>query len=132
MIEAIFEIIFGFIGELLFELVVEVLVEFGFHRTAEKFSSQTRSRVFVGSAYLLFGAILGAVSIYFFPKIEFGSSVLPILYFIVSPIIAGLSLTSVSYFINKDTRPVRWFELDKFLFGVLFAVAYSVVRVVFG
>lgn len=132
MLEAIVEIIFGFVWELLFELVVEVLVEFGFHGTAERLSSRAKSRVFVGFAYAFFGTILGAVSVLFFPKIEFANAVIPMFYFIVSPIIAGLSLTTVSYFINKDTRPVRWFELDKFTFGVLFAVAYALARVIFG
>ena len=50
MVEAIFEIIFGFIGELVLEIVVEVLVEFGFHGTAERVSDSFRSRTFVGLA----------------------------------------------------------------------------------
>ena len=50
----------------------------------------------------------------------------------VSPILAGLSLSIVSYFINRGIRPVSWFEIDKFLFGVVFAIAYSISRVMFG
>ena len=132
MIELIVELVFGFIGELALELILEVLVELGFHGTAERISSKARSRFFVGGAYVIFGAVLGGLSLLIFPKIEFASSVLPALYFVASPIFAGLSLTTVSYFINRGIRPVRWFEWDKFLFGVLFAVAYAVGRVFLG
>lgn len=132
MIEAIFEIVFSFVGEFLFELVVEVLMELGFHGTAEKISSRARSRLLVGGAYVVFGSILGFASLYVFPKIVFANSVIPILYFVVSPIIAGFSLTVVSWLINRGIRPVSWFEFDKFAFGVLFALAYSLSRVIFG
>jgi hypothetical protein len=132
MLEAIFELIFGFVGELVLELVLEVLVELGFHGTAERISSRARSRLFVGAAYTVFGAVLGFASLYVFPKIAFASVLLPLLYFVLSTIFAGLSLTTVSYFINRGIRPASWFEWDKFLFGVLFAVAYSVARVIFG
>ena len=132
MVEAIFELLFGFIGEFLLELVLEVLVELGFHGAAERVSGKARSRSFVGPAYTIFGVILGALSLIVFPKIEFANALLPILYFLVSPIFAGLSLTTVSYFINQGIRPVNWFEWDKFLFGILFAVGYSVSRVALG
>ena len=132
MIEAIFELIFSFIGEFILELILEVLVELGFHGAAERISNRARSRFLVGGAYLLFGAILGFASLYMFPKIKFASFALPLLYFVLSPVFAGLSLTTVSYLINRGIRPVSWFETDKFIFGVLFAVAYSLSRVVFG
>lgn len=132
MVELIVELVFGFIGEFALEIILEVLVELGFHGTAERISSKARSRIFVGGAYTIFGAVLGGLSLLIFPKIEFASSVLPALYFVVSPILAGFSLTTVSYLINRDIRPVSWFEWDKFLFGVLFAVAYAVARVIFG
>jgi hypothetical protein len=132
MIEAIVELVFGLIGELALELILEVLVELGFHATAERISSRARSRLFVGGAYTIFGAVLGGLSLLIFPKIEFASSVIPAVYFAVSPLFAGLSLTTVSYLINRGIRPVSWFEWDKFLSGVLFAVAYAVARVIFG
>ena len=132
MVEVLFELIFSFFGELFLELILEVLVELGFHGTAERISSKARSRLFLGGAYLIFGAVLGGLSLLVFPKIYFGSSVIPALYFIVSPIFAGFSLTTVSYLINRGIRPVSWFEWDKFLFGVLVAIAYAAARVVFG
>ena len=132
MIEAIFELIFSFVGEFVLELVLESLVELGFHGTAERISSKAKSRLFVGGAYAVFGGVLGFASLFIFPKISFTSSVIPVLYFLVSPILAGFSLTSVSYLINQGIRPVKWFEWDKFFFGVFFAVAYALARVLFG
>jgi hypothetical protein len=132
MIEAIFEILFSFVAELVLEIVGEVLIELGFHATAERLSNKARNRFLVGGAYTIFGAGLGFLSLYLFPKILFANRLIPILYFVISPIIAGFSLTIVSWIINRGIRPVSWFELDKFVFGVLFAMAYSISRVVFG
>lgn len=132
MIEAIFELIFSFVGEFILEVVLESLVELGFHGTAERISNRARSRLWMGGAYTIFGGVLGFASLFIFPKIDFASALLPVLYFIVSPILAGFSLTIVSYLINQGIRRVSWFEWDKFISGVLFAVAYSVARVIFG
>lgn len=132
MIEAIVEITFGFIGELFLEIVVEVLVEFGFHNTAGRLSDSFRSRTFVGIAYAVFGVVLGFASLYVFPKIEFDLAVIPALYFVVSPIIAGFSLTTVSWLIDRGIGNSPWFRWDKFIFGVVFALGYSLSRLVFG
>jgi hypothetical protein len=132
MLEALLEIIIYSLGELVLQIVVEGLTELGFHSTAEKVSSRARSRLILGGAYMIFGAVLGYVSLFIFPKISFGNNVFPIFYFIVSPVVAGFALSIVSWLINRGTRPVSWFELDKFIYGVLFAVAYSLSRVAFG
>ena len=132
MIEAIFELLFSFIGEFILELVLESLVELGFHNAAERISNKVRNRFFVGAVYTICGGILGFASLFIFPKIEFATAVLPALYFVVSPILAGFSLSYVSYLINQGIRPVSWFEWDKFFFGVFFAIAYSLARVIFG
>ena len=132
MIEAIIELLLSFVGEFVLELILETLVELGFHGTAERISGRAQSRLLIGGAYALFGGVLGFASLYIFPKIYFADAALPALYFVVSPILAGLSLSIVSYFINRGIRPVSWFEIDKFLFGVVFAIAYSISRVMFG
>ena len=132
MIEAIFELVISFIGEFILELILESLVELGFHGAAERISNKVRNGLLVGTVYTIFGGILGFASLFIFPKIEFASAVLPALYFLVSPILAGFSLSYVSFLINQGIRPVSWFERDKFLFGVFFAIAYSLARVTFG
>ncbi|NOT47892.1 MAG: hypothetical protein HOP17_09120 [Acidobacteria bacterium] len=132
MIEALFEAIFSFVLELALELVGEVLVELGFHSTVEKLSDKASNRILLGTAYTIFGAILGFVSLFVFPKIVFSSPMIPISYFLVSPVVAGFSLTTVSWVINRGIRPVSWFAFDKFAFGVVFALGYSLSRITFG
>jgi hypothetical protein len=130
--EVILEIIFGFIGELILEVFGEVLIEVGFHGTAEKLSNRSGNRLLIGAVYAGFGALLGFLSLYLFPKMVFAGPAIPVLYFVFSPIVAGLSLTTVSWIINRGIRPVTWFELDKFGFGVVFALGYALSRLLFG
>jgi len=132
MIEAIFEVIFSFVGELVLEIVAEVLLELGFHGTADRVSRGTKNRFLLGLAYALFGGVLGFASLYIFPKIEFANAVLPVLYFIASPLIAGFALTTVSWILDRGIGNSKWFQLDKFVFGVVFAMSYSLSRVLFG
>ena len=106
MIEAIFELVISFIGEFILELILESLVELGFHGAAERISNKVRNGLLVGTVYTIFGGILGFASLFIFPKIEFASAVLPALYFLVSPILAGFSLSYVSFLINQGIRPV--------------------------
>ena len=132
MIEAIVELFFSFLFEMVLEVIAEVLFEVGFHSTAERLSNRSRNRLFVGGAYAGFGALLGFLSLFLFPKIVFANSAIPALYFVVSPLIAGFSLTTVSWIINRGLRAASWFEFDKFAFGVVFALGYSLSRLLFG
>src|SRR5688500_8671495 len=97
MIEVIFEIIFRFLGEFFIEIAAEVLIELGFHSTAERVSGGTKNRLLLGLAYLTFGGILGFASLYIFPKIQFAEPGLSVFYFIASTVMAGFALTTVSW-----------------------------------
>lgn len=132
MIEAILETIFGFVFELILELIGEALVELGFHSTAERVSDKTSNRILLGAAYATFGTLLGFLSLFVFPKIAFSNALIPTLYFFVSPIVAGFSLTTVSWIIDRGIHRVGWFALDKFIFGVMLALGYSLSRLAFG
>lgn len=128
----LFEIVFELIGELLFELVAEVLLELGFHGTAEKISGRVKgSRWLIGLAYFVFGGVVGWLSLFIFPPFLLPQTWMVIAYLIISSLAAGIMLSLVSWLINRGIRPVNPFELDKFLFGVVFALAYATARVVF-
>jgi hypothetical protein len=118
--------------EVVIEVVGEVLFEFGFHSTAERLSSGVKNKFIVGTAYTIFGGILGGLSLLIFPKLVFANPLIPITYFVIAPIIGGLSLSFVSWIINKGIRPARLFEFNKFIYGVLFALSYAIARVIFG
>ncbi len=132
MIEAILELIVSVVFEWILALIGEVLFEFGFHSTAERLSAKSTNRILIGTAYAIFGALLGFLSLLVFPKISFVNPAIPLLYFVVSPVVAGFSLTIVSWLINRGIRAASWFEYEKFIFGVVFALGYSVSRFAFG
>lgn len=126
------EIILELVGEVLFELVAEVLLELGFHGTAEKVSGRGKgSRWLIGLAYFIFGAVVGWLSLFIFPPFMLPETWMVIAYLIISSLAAGIVLSLVSWLINRGIRPVNPFELDKFLFGVVFALAYASSRVLF-
>jgi hypothetical protein len=128
----LFEIVFELIGELLFGLVGEVLSELGFHGTAEKISVRGKgSRWLIGLAYFVFGGAVGWLSLFIFPPFLLPETWMVIAYLIISSLAAGIMLSLVSWLINRGIRPVKPFELDKFLFGVVFALAYATSRVLF-
>ena len=128
----ILAIIFELGLELSVELVAEVLVELGFHSTAERLSGRKRNLFVAGAAYAFFGSVLGALSLYVLPLVVIESGVMALIYFVLAPLAAGFGLSFVSWIINRGIRPVRLFELQKFVFGVLFASSFSWVRTLIG
>lgn len=131
MIEAIFELIFGFIGELVLETIGEVLLEYGFHGTAARISQGTSNKLILGAVYAAGGAVLGWLSLLMFPKMVFLHASFTVFYFIVSPIVAGLVLMTVSWLIDRGINNSRWLQPAKFVFGVIFALSYSLSRLAF-
>ena len=131
MIEAIFELVFSFFGELLLETVGEVLLEYGFHGTASAISEGTGNKHFMGLVYAAGGAVLGWLSLMMFPKMVFSHGSFTVFYFVVSPIVAGLVLMTVSWLIDRGINNSRWLQPAKFVFGVIFALSYSLSRLAF-
>lgn len=131
MIEAIFELVFGFIAELVLETIGEILIEIGFHKTAGVISDGAWSKILLGGVYAIGGGVLGWASLLMFPKMAFARPGFAVFYFIVSPIVAGLALMTVSWLIDRGINNARWFQPSKFAFGVLFALGYSLSRLIF-
>ena len=131
--EIVFEIIFGLLGELLLSVLGEALVELGFHSLAEAPSGKLSRRFFVGLLYSVGGVILGALSLKVIPLLVFGNSAIGIAYFIVAPLLAGLALCFVNWLMNRgiDER-AGFFQVKKFIYGVLFALMFSLTRATFG
>ena len=77
------------------------------------------------------GGVLGWLSLLMFPKMVFAEPGIAIFYFIVSPIVAGLVLMTVSWLIDRGINNSRWLQPAKFIFGVVFALGYSLSRVAF-
>lgn len=125
----IFELLLELGLEILLSLIGEALVEVGFHSTAERISAGRKNVVVVGVAYAIMGAILGILSLYLMPAIEFRSGLFAFMYFVAGPVAAGFGLSLMSWAINRGIREAKPFELKKFIFGVLFGAAFAFSRV---
>ena len=131
--EVIFEIIFYVFGELLLAVIGETLVELGFHSLSEAPSNRISRRIFIGLLYTVAGIVLGALSLKFIPLLVFGNPAIGVAYFIVAPVLAGLSLCLVNWLMNygiDDRAP--FFQTKKFVYGVLFAFMFSLTHTTFG
>ena len=131
--EIIFELIFGFLAEFFLSIFGEILVEWGLHSLDERLSSKAWNRIFIGVLYTIGGFVLGAISLQFLPVMIFGSRSIPILYFVFSPIVAGFGLCFANWIVNRgiDDR-AGFFQLSKFIYGVVFALTFTVTRSMFG
>lgn len=128
----VFELLLELGLELLLPLIGELLVELGFHSTAEKIAAGRKNLILAALAYAIFGTFLGWLSLFIIPALEFSSGLAALLYFVAGPVAAGFGLSLLSWAINRGIRPARPFELAKFVFGVLFGTTFAFSRVVFG
>jgi hypothetical protein len=130
--EIILEFVVGFVIEMVLGIVGEILVELGFHSVAERFSDRAWKRVITGFAYGVFGFALGWLSLFFLPKLQLENRSIVVIYFILSPIIAGLALCGINWIIHRGIERVAFFQLTKFLYGAFFVLAYAVARAILG
>ena len=131
--EVIFEIIFYFLAELLVTVIGEALAELGFHGLSKSVSDGAWRRVFIGFLYAVAGLVLGALSLKLIPLLVIGGTAASIAYFVIAPVLAGLSLCLVNWLMNygiDDRAP--FFQRKKFIYGVLFALVFSLTRSAFG
>ena len=123
--EVIFEILFGFFGELILQLFGEILVEIGLHSVAEPFRKKPNPWL-AAIAYALFGAALGGLSLLVFPDYLMHHKGLRVANTALSPIFAGLSMAAIGKWRAKRGQDVL--RIDRFAYGYLFALGFALVR----
>ena len=123
--EIIFEAVFGFFGELLLQVLGELLLEIGLHSVAEPFRKKP-SPVLAAIGYAFFGAVIGGLSLLVFPDYLMANRHLRIANAALSPIVAGLSMAAMGKWRAKRGQAVL--RIDKFSYGYLFALAFGLVR----
>lgn len=128
MLGAIFEGIFQIVLELLFEVAGELLSEIGLKSFENARRSATFGPLLFGTGYVVFGGALGALSYFILPRYLIPVTWLRTAGFIVSPLFMGLMLCLVSWFVTRKDRGEGFFAIDKFLYGVVFGVSYTVAR----
>jgi len=128
-VEVLFEILFNFLGELLLQLVFEILVEAGLHVLREPFRKTPHAAV-AAIGYAIFGAAAGGISLLVVPRLFFHSEAGRIGNLLLAPIVAGLVMTGLGLW--RTRREQDLIRLDRFACGYLFALAMAAVRFAFG
>ena len=123
MLEFIFEIL----GEFLIQVIGEFLVELGLHSLAEPFRKPPNPWL-AGLGYLLFGAILGGLSLLVVPH-NLVPEAWRVANLIATPIAVGGMMAALGHWRTRRGQAV--YRIDKFLYGFLFALMFAVVRFVF-
>ena len=122
----LFEYLLQFVLEILAQTAFEVLAEFGLRSLTEPFRrSGPSSPVMAAIGYLIYGAIVGALSL-LIPKIFVVSPSLRLANLIITPIACGFLMAWFGRFRSLKGRDT--IRLDTFLYGYLFALSMAVVR----
>jgi ABC-type uncharacterized transport system permease subunit len=130
--EVIFEIIIQIILEIVLEIIAQILVELGFGWFVRWLKTKIKGDpIYIGIAYFLIGLFLGGLSLLFFPDPIIKNYGVKVLYFIFSPILIGLSLCFFNWLLKGKVIGERFFRIEKFIDGVIFALAYSLTRFYF-
>lgn len=120
MLEAVLQ----WLAEVLLQIVLEALAEFGLHAIGAPFRKQPRpAAAIVG--YLFLGMVVGGVSVLMVPHaLAHGAWRLANL--AVAPVLAGLAMGALGAW--RARRGQDLVRLDRFLYGYLFALAFALVR----
>jgi hypothetical protein len=118
------EVVIEIVGELLIQVVFEVLAEFGLHSVKETSRKRPNPTLAV-FGYVLLGAAAGGVSLLLAP-----TSLVPeewrVANLVLVPLIAGAAMVGLGAWRAK--RGQSLVRLDRFVYGYLFALALAAVR----
>lgn len=120
MLEFLFEIA----GEFILQIVLEALVELGFHTIAEPFR-KTPNPWLATLGYVLLGSVLGGLSLLVFPLHLVGGG-LRVANLVITPIAAGLLMCLMGVWRARRDQPVL--RIDRFAYGYVFALSLALVR----
>jgi hypothetical protein len=124
MLEALFSIF----GELLIQLLGELLLEFGFHALAEPFRREPNPWL-AALAYAAFGAAAGGLSLWLLPTHLTPAGLMRTLNLMFTPIVAGLAMAALGAWRVRRGQPLL--RIDRFLYGYVFALGLALVRFFF-
>ena len=127
--EFIFELLFEIFGELLLQIVFELLAEFGWRVASAPFRKSPHPLA-AGVGYAVFGALAGAISLWMFPRLFIGSHTGRIANVIVTPILSGAAMAALGAWRRRNDRDTVL--LDRFAYAFIFAMAMALVRLRFG
>lgn len=131
--EILAEIVFwllGLFGELLLQVLFEVLAEFGLRSLGEPFRrSREASPWLAALGYTIYGAVAGGLSLLVFPVAFLLTPWMRVANLALTPLAAGLMMSLMGAW--RRRRGDDLIRLDRFSYGVLFALAMALVRFFF-
>lgn len=131
--EILAELIFGLLGILLEGLlgvVFEVLAELGVRTLGAPFKREREVSPWLAAlGYAVYGAAAGGLSLWPFPAPYLEATWLRIANLALSPLLAGAAMSLMGAWRRKQGQGLV--RLDRFSYGVLFALAFALVRFVF-
>lgn len=118
------------LAEIVLQVVFEALAGFGLRSLREPWRPAHEISPWVAApGYLLYGALIGALSLWFFPAPYLQSPWARIANVAVTPLAAGGAMSMLGAWRRRRGEPV--IRLDRFSYGVLFALAMALVRFFF-
>ena len=121
MLEFLFEIV----GEILLQVFLEALAEFGLHSVAAPFRKPPNPWL-AAIGYAIFGAVAGGVSLLLLPSNLVTGHTLRILNLVVTPIAVGLLMCVMGAWRARRGQAVL--RIDRFAYGYLFALSLALIR----
>lgn len=132
--EIILEILFvvlQLVGNLVLQIVVEVLIKFGLHSIGEPIRRPKPLPPWLAAiGYAALGVAAGAMSLWIFPQQFIATPWLRIVNLVITPIVAGAFMAAMGAWQRKKNEDL--IRLDRFAYGFLFALAMAVVRITWG
>lgn len=128
--EILAEIVFGllaWLAELVLQLVLELLAELGLRTLREPWRpAREVSPWFAAPGYALYGAAVGAASLWAFPAPWLESHAARIANLLATPLAAGAAMALLGAWRARRGQPLL--RLDRFSYGALFAFSLALVR----
>lgn len=123
--EALFEIVFQFAGEILLQMAMQCLAELGAHSLHDTIKT-TRNPILSTIGFALWGALLGAISLLIFSRSPIADIHVREINLLVTPLIAGATTALIGR--ARARRGQDLVRLDRFGYAFVFALAMAIVR----
>lgn len=123
--EALFEILFQFLGEFLLQLLFEGLTDIGFG-LFDKTAANTPRPILWALGFLLLGTLAGGISLLILPHSMVTTPLLRVINVIGTPVLVSACMLVIgNWRAAKGREPVK---LDRFSNAFCFAFAMALVR----
>ncbi len=123
--EILVELIVQFVGEVLLQIVFQLLAELGL-RGLRRVTVEIVNPWVAVLFYVLLGAGLGWLSVQILPSLLLASRTAQLANLVVTPILAGLAMVALGAW--RRRREQALIRLDGFAYGYLFALSMAVIR----